>query len=126
MRCQVTIVTVADGRKTRVLRQGELRVTPTEITLYYAEENAETTLILRGGRVEIVRKGDYTLAICLEKGKTLDGSLGIGGSEGVIQTKTERIGYSIAEDTFVLRLKYELLTGGEPQKMLVSIDTKGE
>lgn len=125
MRCQVVIVTETDGKKTRVVRKGDLCVA-TDITLCYTEECAETKLILRGSTVEIVRKGDYSLVMRFEKGKILDGTLGLAGNVGVIQTKTERIGYSVIDGNFALRLKYQLLTGGEPQKMRVSIDTKGE
>ena len=126
MRCQVTIVTIADGSKTRFVREGVLLVTPTEVALSYTEENAETTLVLRDGKITMVRKGDYTLSLQFEKGKTLDGSLGLGGNVGGIKVKTDRIGYSVTEKNLTVRLKYQLLMDGEPQKMQVSIDAKGE
>lgn len=123
MRCQVTVTTTVDGKKTRVVRLGDLQITPEQVLLTYEEDNALVSVRKQERMVEIVRKGDYSLCIRLEKNKTLDGSLGLGDSEGRIQAKTERIGYSISSNAFSLQLKYTLLMG-EPQNMQVKIEAK--
>ena len=124
MRCQVTVETTADGKKTKIAREGELQITPTGATLSYAEENANVTLTLQNGTAQIVRQGDYTLCMRLEKVKTTSASLSLGGSVGEMQTKTERIGYAIQDKELSLQLKYTLFATGEPQRMQVKIHAK--
>ncbi len=124
MRCQVTVTTVVDGKKTRVVHTGDMEISARQAVIYYIEENARVTVRMQERRVSIVREGDYTLAIRLEKGKTLDGSIGIGDNVGNIQTQTERIAYQLTEEGLTLLLKYVLLAG-EPQNMQVKIEAKG-
>ena len=124
MRCQVTVDTTADGKKTRISREGTLQITPTGATLSYAEENANVTLTLQNGVAQIVRQGDYTLCMRLEKGKTTNATLSLGGSVGEMQTATDRIAYAIVDGELSLHLKYTLLATGEPQKMQVKIHAK--
>lgn len=123
MLCQVTLTTTVDGKKTRVVRKGDLLISENQTRIVYEEENAVVTVCVEDGGVTLARKGDYSLYLRLEKGKILDGSLGIGGSEGSIRVKTERIGYFLAENEIVLDLKYVLLAG-EEQNTRVKIEAR--
>ena len=125
MRCQVTVETTADGKKTKISREGDLQITSTGASLSYTEDKANVTLTLQNGTVQIVRKGDYTLCMRLEKGQTTSASLSLGGSVGEMQTTTERVGYAIRENELSLHLKYTLIATGDPQKMQVKIYAKG-
>ncbi len=125
MRCKVKITTAVDGKRTQIVRHGCLEHTSTESVLTYTEENARISVRLQNGTVSLLREGDYSLSIRLEKGKTLDGSLGLGGNVGKIHAQTDKIGYAVTENSLVLDLKYTLLAG-EPQKMQVKIEAKGE
>lgn len=123
MLCQVALTTTLDGKKTRVVRKGDLLISDNQTRILYEEENAVVTVIVDKESVTLSRKGDYTLYLRLEKGKTLDGSLGIGGSEGNVQVKTERIGYYTSDNEVVLDLKYVLLLG-EGQNTRVKIEAR--
>lgn len=125
MLCQVALTTTVDGKKTRVTRKGNLLISDNQTRITYEEENAFIAVCIENGIVTLTRKGDYSLYLRLEKGKTLDGSLGLGGSEGAIQVKTERIGYFFSKNEVVLDLKYVLLAG-EPQNTRVKIEARAE
>ena len=71
--------------------------------------------------VEIYREGDYTLRLTLRQGERVVGSLGIGGSQGEVFTNTERLEYILKENAVLLLAHYDLIVGGEVQKMKIRL-----
>ena len=116
-KCKLTITTTADGQESSILREGEMEITLTSVTLRYREENAYVFIVLQGERVEIERQGDYSLRLHLKRGELTDGSLGIGGTDGTIQTFTHKVAYSTSKDSLLLSLQYDLIISGETQAM---------
>lgn len=119
--CKITIATTADGKKTETVRDGKMALTMQSARLTYAEENAKVALIFENGSVVIERNGDYTMRLRMQKDEICDGTLGIGGAEGAIQTKTTRLAYVLTEKSFMLSLHYDLLIGEETQKMRIRL-----
>lgn len=115
--CSVMLSTKVDGVNNETIRDGEIEIFPRAAKIVYREENAQVKLSLQGEQVEILRQGDYTLALCLKNGETTTGEIGIGGNVGEILTKTHAIEYKISEDCVVARLAYELIFGDEKQQM---------
>ena len=115
--CRLTIATTVDGTKTEISRDGCFEVAPLFAKLQYREENAEVSLVLENGVVQIQRTGDYTLRLTLQEGETNEGTLGINGSEGILQVKTKRVAYTTTENSLLLSLHYGLLMGEEVQEM---------
>ena len=125
MRCEVKLTTTVDGKKTRVVHGGDLQISESHACVTYTEENAVVSIEVKGKTITLIREGDYSLRLTLEKGKTLDGVLALGDNEGIIQVKTQRVGYKLTKNTLVLELKYTLLIG-EAQEMQLKIEAKGE
>ncbi len=121
---QITITTQADKEKTQVIRKGNIECTPTGIRLIYQEEHATVGLSFEKDTVTIERTGDYTMRLSLKKGETREGSLGIGGAEGRVQTYTSRLAYSLSETSFMLSLHYDLIIGEETQCMRIRLFAK--
>ena len=119
--CTLTILSKADGRETKSHRSGKIEITAEEIRLAYAEENAFVTITLQDSRAKVRREGDYALALDLQKGKTCEGELGLGGSSGTIRTKTRQIFYTLKEKSLLLTLQYDLLFGDDAQAMSLRI-----
>ncbi|MBE7084915.1 MAG: DUF1934 domain-containing protein [Clostridiales bacterium] len=113
--CRVNITSVVDGRKVDSVRMGKIEILPNLVKLWYEEEQAIVELCLEDKKVTINRTGDYTLRLAFEKGQICDGTLGISGSKGDLQTETTRLAYSVADTSFMLSLHYQLLIGGEAQ-----------
>lgn len=125
-KCCLTIVTSADGRESKVVREGEMLLADDRVEIRYKEESAEFCFSFENGTVSVDRRGDYSLRLRLKKGETLAGTLGIGDSVGEVFTKTTRLQYAINGNSVLFVLRYELLTqGGEPQKMKIRIFAKG-
>ncbi len=124
--CKVTITTTVDNQKTKIVRNGRIDTHSTSIRLAYAEEHAEVLLTCGEGEVEIERRGDYTMRLRLKKGETREGSIGIGGNEGGVRTRTSRVYYAATEGVFTLVLHYDLIVGKETQRMRVRIDAEIE
>lgn len=122
--CDITISTKTNGRENKISRSGEMELSLTSAKVSYIEENARVTLTLEKGIVTIDRDGDYSLFLVLERGKLREGSLGINGSAGSIHTNTYRIAYSLTEKSLLLSLHYDLLTGGDPQRMQIRVFSK--
>ena len=122
--CDVTISTKTNGQENKISRHGEMELSLTSAKVSYIEENARVTLALEKGVVTIARDGDYSLFLVLERGKIREGSLGINGSEGSIHTNTYRVAYSLTENSLLLSLHYDLLTGGDPQRMQIRLFSK--
>lgn len=123
-KCNVTIATTVDGRESKVSRQGECVLDRSKTEIRYREENAEVCVVFENGTAFITRAGDYSLKLQLRKGETLAGAIGIEGAEGEVYTRTTRLQYAYQEESFSLEARYELLTGGEPQKMRIRIVAK--
>ncbi len=122
--CHLTISTKTDGRESKISRQGKMDLSLLSAQVVYLEENAEVKLSLENGIVTIHREGDYSLFLVLEKGQIREGTLGLNGATGIIHTKTRRLAYSLTENSLLLSLHYELLTGGEPQDMHIRLFAK--
>lgn len=129
--CQLSITTTVDGQETKIDRLGKIDFSNSEVVLSYCEENAKVHLRIANGQVFIERLGDYSLCLHLYEGTTTKGTLGFSGTEGEIEVKTTRVGYSIGKDSVLLRLQYDLLFGAETQTMKLRLlarvmDNKGE
>ena len=125
LKCTVTITTAVDGKENKISREGELLLENNRAELLYTEENAVTRISFVGGVATVTRQGDYSLSLIFKKGETTGGTLGLGGAQGEIYTRTERLGYSIGDSSFMLFARYDLLTaGGEPQKMKIRVFAK--
>ena len=122
--CQVHITTTADGKESRFVCQGTLGVETREIRLRYTEASGTTELYFDGNAVIITRQGDYSMRLLLRKGEICMGMLGISGSEGVVQTQTDRIAYSVKDCGVTMTLHYALVFGLERQAMKIKIAAK--
>lgn len=119
--CRLTIATTVDDTQTEISRDGCFSVAPLFAELRYNETNAVVSLVLENGVVQVQRTGDYSLRLTLKEGETHVGTLGINGSEGVLQVKTERVAYSTTATSLLLSLHYRLLMGDETQEMKLRI-----
>ncbi len=122
--CKVTIATTVDGKTTEIAREGKMSLSNGGAKITYAEEDAVVTLCFENGEVAIDRQGDYTMRLLMKKGETCEGVLGIGGAEGRVQTQTQRLAYSLKDNSFMLSLHYDLLIGNETQKMRIRLFAK--
>ena len=125
-RCRLTITTIADGVETAITREGKMKLALSEAELLYREECAQVLIRLRNSTAEIVREGDYNLHLYLQEGMQTSGSIGIGGSDGEIQTFARRVAYSISQDALLLSLQYDLIISGERQKMKLRLLSRFE
>ncbi len=125
-KCKVTIITTVDGQESSIVREGEMTLSAGGACLRYREENALVCILLQGERAEISRNGDYSLFLHLERGQTREGRLGLGGSEGEIGVVAHKVGYSMGKDSLLALLEYDLLFGGETQKMKLRLHAVGE
>ena len=122
--CRLTITTTVDGQETNVARLGKMDIQPLGATLYYQEENAYVTVHAHANRVEIDRKGDYSMRLTFAENELLSGTLGIGGNEGNLQTQTHRLAFSVTEHSFLLLLQYALIFSEEKQEMKIRISAR--
>lgn len=119
--CYLTITTTADGVETEISREGEIELSATKTVLVYKEEQAIVRFTLQGESAFVERQGDYSMRLCLERGKRREGALGLGGAEGIIQTYTHRVAYAIGNDSLLASLRYDLLINDEPQQMKIRL-----
>ena len=119
--CKISITTTVDGEETQVTREGNLRISFTEIVLQYREENAEVTLNVANDRVEIIRKGDYSMRLPLQRNARTQGEIGVNGAQGSVELDTTRLAYSTTDNSLLLSLHYDLLFGKERQKMQIRL-----
>lgn len=122
--CHVTITTTVDGVESSISRKGELALDLLSANLRYQEENARVALAWENQSLTIVREGDYTLRLYLKEGKITDGSIGLTGAEGAIQTQTYRLACSVQKQSFLLSAHYGLMIGGETQDMKIRLLAK--
>lgn len=119
--CYLTITTTADGVETELSREGEIELSVNKTVLVYKEEQAIVRFTLQGERALVERQGDYSMRLCLERGKKCEGALGLGGAEGLIYTYTYRVAYSIGNNSLLASLRYDLLINDEPQEMKIRL-----
>lgn len=122
--CKLTITTYVDGQKTEFSSQGELALSAFGATLRYRQENAVVTVTWDGENVCIERKGDYTLKLLLQRGARTIGSIGIGGNEGEVEVETHRVEYAVSKNSLLVMLHYDLIIGGEAQRMQLRISAR--
>ena len=120
--CKFTITTSVDGIENTVSHVGSIDVSEERVTLTYKENDSQVCITLQKGRAQIDRRGDYSLSLRLEEGKTLESALGIGGTEGGVFIKTHRVKYSLDGNIFKLSLRYDLIFSEEElQKMKLNL-----
>ena len=122
--CKVTITTMADGQENTIVRDGEMELSASKITLVYREPSAAVRMQLEGETAIVERMGDYTLRLHLSRGKITEGEIGIGGSSGPIQSFTHRVNYSATENSLLLALRYDLIISGDTQKMQLRLTSR--
>ncbi len=121
--CTLTIRTTVDAQTTKIERNGRMERTE-GVRLVYEEEQAtvEITVQREGGVLE--RKGDYSLYLPLQVGKTCKGRMSLGGSEGEISVRTRKIFQTYTDKGVQLIIHYQLLFGRERQEMQLEIDAE--
>ena len=122
--CKITITTAIDNQSTETTREGQALLTPFKAKALYNEVGAQVEISLEEELLRIVRTGDYTQTLLFKNGETLEGKLGIGGSEGVIYTHTEKMIFSLSDSSLLLSLHYSLLIGDEPQDIKIRMFIK--
>lgn len=123
-KCVVNITTTADGAENTIIREGKMSLSESLVKLTYREENALICMELKENTARMERSGDYSLKIFLENGKAGQGEIGINGVSGSIGTFTDRILYSVTEDSLHAVLHYDLLIAGQRQKMRLNLRAK--
>jgi uncharacterized beta-barrel protein YwiB (DUF1934 family) len=116
-KCRIQISTITDGNRQEIVREGEFLLLPRSAVLCYNEDSTQVNIRIDSEKALVERNGDYYLSLRLEKGKTTEGILGIGGNEGKILSQTHELEYRISESMLVLSLVYDLIFGDERQKM---------
>ena len=122
--CQVTVVTKTDGKETSITKKGELFLDGAEAVVRYFEDNANVEITAKERQILIKRQGDYSMTLPLKEGETLDGSLGIGGSEGSLRVHTHKVSYAVRDGAFLLAAQYVLFFGTEEQEMKIRLLAK--
>lgn len=118
---KLTIATITDGKETQTIRVGGLEVNESALTIFYKEENAETTLTIESGKAEVVRRGDYGMQLFLKEKEIKKGILEIGAGKGEIETYTHGVKFSIKENKVMVTLVYDILFGKEKQEMQIRV-----
>ena len=119
--CTIIIATTVDGKQTTAKYQGEMQVSSSSVLLAYTEENAKVSLSLSSAHGEIMREGDYSLKLPLRTGETLQGWIGVNGSQGEVGVFTDKITFSTSENGVLAQLHYTLIFGQERQVMRLRI-----
>ncbi len=123
-KCRLSIATMADGEKSGFLTDGRFDFTDCSLKLRYAQDGCVVLLELKNREVYINREGEYSLFLHLIENQKTQGQLGITGNKGEISVYTYEISYETKEKSLKLQLRYDLLFGGEPQKMRLTILAK--
>lgn len=122
--CRLAITTTAEGVENSIDREGEMELSLSKVLLRYREENAFVFIKLEGETAEIERQGDYTLRLCLKRGKLAKGKIGLGGDDGEIETFAHRVLYFVSKDSILLSLHYDLIISGEKQEMKLRLTSR--
>ena len=123
-KCSLTIVTAVDGQETNFSCEAEMELTPLSACLHYFQDGAETTVQFEKRTVTIQREGDYSMRLNLEEGKTLQGMLKFGESEGKLPVQTQKIAYAITDKSLLASLHYRLLFEGDAQEMKLRLNAR--
>lgn len=124
--CDISITTVADGKKTSFSAKGEMLLSAYKAQLAYREEQSRVQVYLETETAMILREGDYTLRIPLKRGEMTSGTLGVGGNEGEIKAFAYKVEYSIREDSLLAILHYDLLFGEGRQEMKLRVVARAD
>ena len=122
--CTLTVATTIDGKETQISRKGEITDLGNCLLLSYQDDGAQTTLKVAKDSAEITRKGDYSTYLPLKKGEKTQGSLGILGNIGELLLFTYLTEYSQKSNKYLITLRYDILTEGDPQETRVRILVK--
>ena len=123
-KCSLTIVTTVDGQETSFSSEAELEGTLLFARLQYMQDGAKTILQFKDRKVFIQRKGDYSMQLHLEEGKTTLGQLTIGTNVGEFPITTKRIAYTITEKSLLASLHYQLMFEGAIQEMKIRLNAR--
>ena len=117
----MTIRTTVDQVESRFSCKAEMELSSLSALLRYTEENAVVSIEVGKKETLIERRGDYSMRLCLQENTRTQGSLSIGGGEGILEVFTKRIDYSITKNSLLLRLDYTLHFGDEVQEMALRL-----
>ncbi len=124
--CKITLTTSVDGKETQIVRTGSISLSLSQTLVRYQEENAVLTLIFEKDSVKLERRGDYGLSLLLKQGEYSNGTLGLNGANGNMRVYAHKISYSIAKDSLLASLHYDLIFGEERQEMKLRLYVKTE
>ena len=122
--CTLNIYTTVDGVEQSFQAQGKIVVSKANALLEYQDTNAIIEMQFSSKQIEVKRKGDYFLHLILKEGAVCDGQLGVMGRIGVVKTHTKKISYSFEKTNLLALLEYDLILGGEVQKMKIRLLAK--
>ncbi len=123
--CSITLYSTIEETRSTTHVIGTLHVHENGAELHYIDGGAKVTVSATPTCVKIVRRGDYTLSLPLQSGRTTTGTIGIAGSEGVVAIDCQKVEYSVKNGTFLLLAQYELVFGKERQKTSLRLYAKG-
>ena len=113
----LTIWTAVDQEESRFSCKAEMESSSLSAVLCYTEENARVAIYVAETETRIEREGDYSMRLCLRENCRTQGTLSIGGNEGVLDVSTKRIAYTMTKNSLLLQLEYTLHFGKEVQQM---------
>ena len=117
----LTIWTAVDQEESRFSCKAEMESTSLSAVLRYTQENARTTIYVEENETRIEREGDYSMRLSLRENCRTQGTLSIGGNEGLLDVSTKRIAYTLTKNSLLLQLEYTLHFGNEAQQMRLRI-----
>ena len=116
---------IDDGEETTSSFDAKILINALSAEIHYHDGNSFSSIYVDVQGVKISRKGEYTIDLTLEEGKTTVSKLGFGDSTGEITTITEKVSYSLTENSILLSLKYALVfSANEIQRMKIRLLAK--
>ena len=120
------IVTAVDGQETQKTWDAICDFGTTSVAIEYRDEQSLVKMLIKDGRAEIERKGDYGLTMSFEEGKATKVILEIAGNVGEISAETYRLGYLLSEKSCMVHLHYALIfSETEKQEINLRLHAKG-
>ncbi|MBQ2740328.1 MAG: DUF1934 domain-containing protein [Clostridia bacterium] len=117
----LTIWAAVDQEESRFSCKAEMESSSLSAVLRYTQENARVVINVSETETRIAREGDYSMRLCLRENCRTQGTLSIGGNEGVLDVSTKRIAYTMTKNSLLLQLEYALHFGQEVQQMRLRI-----